>query len=132
MNLQSFSYNLKKINRIKIGALEEEIQPVKSCVTSLCWAYDVTCYHRPTASSISFVTIFIWFYSGSTRNFRRSIRPFAHWVDTTWIDKSLPPLYPMQQKNRMNWMDPRTPSRCNTHVLDKNRTQAINYLISEC
>ena len=40
---------------------------------------------------------------------------------------SPPPLYPMQQKNRTNWMDPRKLSRWSTQVHDKNRTQAINF-----
>ena len=49
-------------NRIKIGPLEPEIQPVKGCPTSLRWAYDVTWRHTPTAGNMSFVTIFISFW----------------------------------------------------------------------
>ena len=66
-------------NRIKISLLEPEIQPAKGCTTSLLWAYDVTCCHKPAAgNNITCNTLQLLFDCRSTsvrhtRNFRCSV-----------------------------------------------------------
>ena len=51
MNLEDFQLQFAT-NRIKIGPLEPEIQPAKSCVMSLRYAYDITLRNRPTAGDM--------------------------------------------------------------------------------
>ena len=53
--------------------------------------------------------------------------------DTTWRGLPLPSTSYVS-KNRTSWMDttPTEPTRCHTHVHDKNHTQAIRYLENKC
>ena len=82
------------------------------------------------------------FHTHSTRNLIASLkisswlnwpRPLAHWVDTTWIDKVSPPLYPIWSQIRLSRigvsMLPRTLCRCvscdTNYMLSQNVTCCI-------
>ena len=64
------------------------------------------------------------------------LKPSAHWVDTTRRDKVSPSPLPHVSKEsyQLNGPPPphTEPTRCDTHVHNKNYTQTISYLENKC